>query len=109
MYFEDVYWSASLKKNGFLIDRSQDVVISHAGGKTTRKDSLYTSYYYQRNRIVVSVRLLEGVSQKINAFIRINFSIVWLLFKQLKLKKWDRSLLLVQAMKDAVKMLVKDV
>jgi hypothetical protein len=50
-YWEDVDFSFRAHKKGYPVYRAFDVEISHKIGKTCHKKPLYTTYYFQRNRI----------------------------------------------------------
>jgi GT2 family glycosyltransferase len=55
-YFEDIDWSMRIKKCGGKLDVLENFITSHGIGKTTRKDSYYTFYLYNRNRRRISRR-----------------------------------------------------
>lgn len=107
-FWEDVYWSAMVKKQGFSLARTNLITISHAGGKTTRKDTMYTSYYFQRNRLIVCVKLQTKFYKKIVTFLWISFEIKMQVLKQVKLGKWLRATLLIKAMRDALVIIFKN-
>jgi GT2 family glycosyltransferase len=105
-FWEDVYWSAQIKKKGLSISRSNLISLSHAGGKTTRKSALYTSYFYQRNRMIVSLKLQLSILMKLLTFLIIGFEIGIQIIKQVKLGKMDRAGLLIKAIKDALSQVI---
>jgi GT2 family glycosyltransferase len=55
-YWEDVEYSLRLQQAGLLIGIEELVEINHKVGKTCHRDPYYTSYLYQRNRRLVSLR-----------------------------------------------------
>jgi GT2 family glycosyltransferase len=55
-YFEDIDWSMRIKKAGGRLEILENFITSHGIGKTTRKDSYYTFYLYNRNHRRISRR-----------------------------------------------------
>ncbi len=55
-YWEDVDYTQRALQNKIPVDILTNFKILHQGGKTTRKHSLYTLYFFQRNRWIVSWR-----------------------------------------------------
>lgn len=55
-YWEDVDFSVRCHKKGYSPKAYWSFEVTHAGGKTTRKDSFYTNFLFQRNRRIVSMR-----------------------------------------------------
>lgn len=53
-YWEDVDWSQKILSIGFKMQVSSNWMIRHMVGKTCHKHSLYSLYYFQRNRKKVS-------------------------------------------------------
>lgn len=53
-YWEDVDYSLCLQKNNQNVGVLPDVVIEHKIGKTCHKDTYYTTYLFQRNRLIIS-------------------------------------------------------
>lgn len=53
-YWEDVDFSVRVGEKGFTLSVNEDWVIHHAMGKTCRNLSLYTIYYYNRNKKIIS-------------------------------------------------------
>ena len=53
-YWEDVEWTQRLKKAKRPLVLNSDFKLFHKIGKTCHKDSFYTTYLFQRNRLVVS-------------------------------------------------------
>lgn len=64
MYWEDVDMCFRAHKEKILQARCYDAVIRHGGGQTTRKKPLYTTFYFQRNRIRFCKTYLEGKKQR---------------------------------------------
>ncbi|MGE5343273.1 MAG: glycosyltransferase family 2 protein [Candidatus Omnitrophota bacterium] len=60
MYWEDVDLCFRAHRRGIALARCYDAVVRHGGGQTCRKKPLYTTYYFQRNRIRFCRRYLEG-------------------------------------------------
>ncbi len=52
-YWEDVDWSIRLWQQGAPMSGDESFQIRHGVGKTCRKQSLYTIYYYNRNQRLV--------------------------------------------------------
>jgi hypothetical protein len=48
---------------GFKLSLHTGIVVEHGGGKTCRKDPLYTNYYFQRNKRIVCRRWLKQLSK----------------------------------------------
>lgn len=53
-YWEDVDWSQRLKSKNIPLVLNADFQLSHKIGKTCHKDKFYTTYLFQRNRLIVS-------------------------------------------------------
>lgn len=60
MYWEDVEMCFRAHQLGILQARCYESVIQHGGGQTCRKKPLYTTFYFQRNRIRFCRRYLEN-------------------------------------------------
>lgn len=54
IYWDDVEWSQRIKEKGFLLDIDETWEISHGLSKTSQNKPLYSLYYFQRNRKIVS-------------------------------------------------------
>lgn len=50
-YWEDVDFSFRARSLGYTFYRSYEAIIDHAVGKTCHKKPIYTTFYFQRNRI----------------------------------------------------------
>ncbi|MBK9295231.1 MAG: glycosyltransferase [Oligoflexia bacterium] len=61
-YWEDVDFSIRAKDKGYLISADLETQVLHKGGKTCHKDSFYTSYLFQRNRIRVAKKYSKHLS-----------------------------------------------
>ncbi len=55
-YWDDVDYGARAMKENILIDFLPSVQLIHQGRKTTGKDSFYTGFLFQRNRVLISMR-----------------------------------------------------
>ena len=55
-YFEDIDWSMRIRKSGGNLEILDDFITTHGIGKTTRKDSFYTFYLFNRNCRIISRR-----------------------------------------------------
>jgi GT2 family glycosyltransferase len=64
MYWEDVDLCFRAHQKGIKMARCYDAVIRHGGGQTCRKKPLYTTFYFQRNRIRFCGRYLEGETRR---------------------------------------------
>jgi GT2 family glycosyltransferase len=60
MFWEDVDLCFRAHEKGIPLARCYNAVIQHGGGQTTRKKPLYTTFYFQRNRIRFCKRHLDG-------------------------------------------------
>lgn len=107
IFWDDVYWSFMIKKAGFLISRSDTIKVSHGGGKSTKKDSQYTTYYYQRNRLYVSYIMQDSFIKKVISLINISIQMKIQILKLILKGKFKRAQLLAKALHDAVMMLLK--
>jgi GT2 family glycosyltransferase len=64
MYWEDVDMCFRAHRKGIPLARCYGAVIKHGGGQTCRKKPLYTTFYFQRNRIRFCQRFLEGENRQ---------------------------------------------
>lgn len=94
-YWEDVDFSLRASHEGFRLGLDLTTQLTHKGGKTCHKDSFYTSYLFQRNRLKVS-RKYSGN--------RINIYLYRDLFlqaaRQLQKRKWNNLNQLWRAVRD---------
>lgn len=95
-YWEDVDWSlrALAKKINFNVNSK--LAIEHKGGKTCHKDKFYTSYLYQRNRIIICRRWIKNEKNQFVCFYIFKMYIQLIekiLIKILAGKKEDAALL----------------
>jgi len=60
MYWEDVYLCFRAHRLSIPQARCYEAQLQHGGGQTCRKKPLYTTFYFQRNRIRFCRRYLEG-------------------------------------------------
>jgi GT2 family glycosyltransferase len=70
MYWEDADLCFRAHRAGIKLSRAYDSTVYHGVGKTCHKKALYTSYYFNRNRILFVKRFLRG-EQLIKAMTRI--------------------------------------
>lgn len=68
-YWEDVDFSAQCLKNNFPLGLHLDTQIKHAVGKTCHKESYYTTYLFQRNKKIVSLRHSQNKLKTIASFL----------------------------------------
>ncbi len=66
MFWEDADLSFRAHELGLKLGRSYEAKILHGMGQTTRKKSLYTLFYYQRNRIIFTNKYIEKRKLKVN-------------------------------------------
>lgn len=59
-YWEDVDFSVRAQLRSHPVEQEETLEIRHAVGKTCHKNSLYTTYYFHRNRRWVSWRYTRG-------------------------------------------------
>ena len=59
MYWEDVDFCYRARKAGIKMARAYPAEIHHGIGRTCHKKSLYTTYYFQRNRMLFAKRYLK--------------------------------------------------
>jgi GT2 family glycosyltransferase len=64
MYWEDVDLCFRAHREGIPLARCYGAHLMHGGGQTCRKKPLYTTYYFQRNRIRFCRRFLEGDNRR---------------------------------------------
>ena len=64
MYWEDVDMCFRAHQKGIPLARCYNARLKHGGGQTCRKKPLYTTFYFQRNRIRFCRRYLEGDTQE---------------------------------------------
>jgi GT2 family glycosyltransferase len=62
-YWEDVDWSLRLYSTGHKLRLHPGIIIEHGGGKTCRKDPMYTNFYFQRNKRIVCRRWIKHFSK----------------------------------------------
>jgi hypothetical protein len=96
-YWEDVDLSQRVRGLGLTLATDARTEVLHAIGKTCHKDTLYTTYLYQRNRKRVS---LKYASQKVPVYGALWKS--WLMTgaKLTQKRQWERLKLLSKAIWD---------
>jgi len=97
MFWEDVDLCFRAHKKGISLARCYQSLVKHGGGQSTRKKPLYTTFYFQRNRIRFCKRYLDGdLRNKVLNQIRNNLLHSGNLWKQkgdrLRLQYLDRLL-----------------
>lgn len=68
-YWEDVDFSVKVKKMGFPLQIQPDWKVLHGVGKTCHGKSLYSVYYFQRNRRIVSQRYAPAWMRPFNRYL----------------------------------------
>ncbi len=97
-YWEDVEISLRAKRLGLNLTLCDELIVRHAGGKTTRGDSYYSLFLYQRNRKRITLRYSSS---------KLPFRIIFfrdlsrLFFKYLWLRQWTQIQYIFQILKDA--------
>ncbi len=91
MFWEDVYLSFVLKTKGMILTRTPLIILKHGGGKTTKKNMHYTSYYYQRNRLRVAPKMTTSPRLKVILQIYIVLDLVLQILKKILLGDWKRG------------------
>lgn len=87
MYWEDVDFSFRCHNAGITMARSLQAKVYHGVGQTCHKKPLYTTWYFQRNRILFCRRYLSGAERE-NALLHISREIREM--KTRALEKGDR-------------------
>lgn len=64
MYWEDVDLCFRAHQEGIPLARCYTAHIRHGGGQTVRKKPLYTTFYFQRNRVRFCKRHLKGETRE---------------------------------------------
>lgn len=82
-YWEDVDFSVRAFLSGFKLGTCSGVTIEHGVGKTCHKNPLYTLFYFQRNRKLISFRYASTWEKPILVF-RILFTHLKLAFRLIK-------------------------
>lgn len=54
IYWDDVEWSQRIKEEGFSLSLDENWTVTHGLSKTSQSNPLYSLYYFQRNRKIVS-------------------------------------------------------
>lgn len=102
-FWEDVLWSHQAKYLGFKLKRTNLITFKHGGGKTTKKEMSYTSYYYQRNRIIVSKLMEKNFFLRALSLLIITQSIIFQIIKKISNGDWSRGKYLLLALRDGLK------
>lgn len=103
-YWEDVELSQRLKQQGFPLLLNSEFKLTHKIGKTCHKDKFYTTYSYQRNRLVISWQFSQGFEKIILLLISTWQLFRWTLRSILK-SNYESLRLYIRALSDAIKMI----
>lgn len=98
-YWEDVDWSQRAQASGYFIQYDKTFQLRHGIGKTCHGNSLYTIYYFQRNRKRISWRYASNL-QKFNLSWHLANSWFYLGVKLFRNKRWNDLKLLGRAIID---------
>jgi GT2 family glycosyltransferase len=90
-FWEDVDYSIRAFSKGFTLKADHTFRVRHSGGKSTKKNPYYTTYLYQRNRLIVSWRYCRNFKEK--------FLLCLTLFQQ-----WSFTLLKLCVRRDFLRM-----
>ncbi len=104
-YWEDVDYSARAHLAGIPLQFDSRTEVLHQVGKTNHKDPRYTTYFFQRNRRVVSKRYVTRdffSNLRLQWILELSWLSLWLHF--CRRGHWPRARLLWQARQDAQKM-----
>ncbi len=96
-YWEDVDLSRRVQALGLPLLTDEKTQVLHAIGKTCHKDTLYTTYLYQRNRKRISLRYS---SNKIPVYGSLWKSWLITAARLTRQRQWDRLKLLSKAIRD---------
>lgn len=96
-YWEDVDLSLRATRSGIKLAIVHELTARHAGGKTTRGDSYYSLYLYQRNRLRVTMRY---TSSKTWFRIRFFMDLTKLFWRHLKNRKWEHVRYVLDILRD---------
>lgn len=99
-YWEDVDFSIRLRKAGIQCHPLPSIQLKHAIGKTCHRVSLYTTYYYQRNKGIVSRRHTQGI-RRLSFECHYSLDIAKRALRFTKKRKWLELKLLLDAYKDS--------
>lgn len=89
-YWEDVDYSMRAQQKGLLLRQNADIEVAHKVGKTTQGNSFYTTFLFQRNRLIVSRRYLNMQNPRSSLLIlngRIKLSFIRLMFLNFRRRK----------------------
>jgi GT2 family glycosyltransferase len=93
-YWEDVDFSVRLKNSGGHLFYDDRWKVIHQIGKTCHKNPHYTSYLYQRNKIIVSNRYANS---KVKLRIKLVSHLMTSLYSNTRRLDFNRNLLLLKA------------
>lgn len=104
-YWEDVDFSIKLQQKGLLIETLPELKVLHKVGKTCHKDTYYSTFLFQRNRLIISWKY-ASLFEKFSLIASIISEIPKRFFRDLKYKKLSLFLLYLKALFQAAKMIV---
>lgn len=108
MFWEDVLWSYQLEMAGVRLVQFKGLSFAHGGGKTTKKDALYTAYYFHRNRLIVSVQMQKSYYKKFLSYALISSNLLMKVMHLILRAHWSRCLHTLRALYDATKVIIRD-
>ncbi|MCB0370134.1 MAG: hypothetical protein KDD45_12100, partial [Bdellovibrionales bacterium] len=103
----DVEFSIQLQKQNKFVSVFPELALLHKKGKTCHKDSYYTTYLYQRNRLVISWKYSNSI-RKIFLLIILSKDITKRFFRDFQNKKMDSFYLFIQALGEGAKMIIRN-
>ncbi len=103
-YWEDVEWSQRLKTAMRPLVLNSEFKLFHKIGKTCHKDSFYTTYLFQRNRLVVSW-LYTGFWSRLSLLFRSQWNLLKWTTKCVSNSKYSSLRLYLRAIWHAIKMI----
>lgn len=88
-YWEDVEWSQKVKDAGFKLILNSNFKLSHKIGRTCHKDKFYTSFLFQRNRCLISMKYTRTFLMKVSLFMLLAYQWISRLLKLFFSGSWD--------------------
>jgi GT2 family glycosyltransferase len=104
-YWEDVDFSLKLQQKGLILETFPELKVLHKVGKTCHKDTYYSTYLFQRNRLIISWKY-ASLFEKLSLIASIISEIPKRFFRDFKYKKLSLFLLYLKALFQAFKMIV---
>lgn len=101
-YWEDVDLSVRAQLKGLELAVAPEWRLTHSRGKTCHKHSLYSLYYFQRNRILVSRRYLRaGKGLRVRFYKNLTLDLMRIGLKLLLKKRFEDLKLFLKAIYDS--------